>query len=393
MRPWTDELKEELEKLDRASRRRRLMEVEGAGDPWLKVDGRSMLNLSSNNYLGLAGDERLKKAAIEAVEKYGAGATASRLVVGSHPAYRAAESALVRWKDAEGGLIFSSGYTANTGIIQAVAGRDSAVFSDNLNHASIIDGIILSRAQKNRYRHNDPDHLQWLLKKTPTDMRKLIITDAVFSMDGDAALLEKLVDIKERYNAILMVDEAHSGGIYGSRGEGMVHHLGLQEKVDIQMGTFSKALGTYGAYVTGSRWLIDYLVNKTRSFIFTTALPPAVTGAIEAAIKIVSEDSALRQTLSENSRYFRTALFRLGFDICGSQSQIVPIVVGPDDKTVAFSRRLKDEGIAAVAIRPPTVPENTARIRFSVTAAHKLQDLEWAVDRISFVGRQMGVIS
>ncbi|MFZ5650643.1 MAG: 8-amino-7-oxononanoate synthase [Bacillota bacterium] len=392
MRSWADELKEELEKLDAVSRRRRLVEVDGAKDPWLKIDGRSMLNLSSNNYLGLAGDERLKRAAIEAVEKYGAGATASRLVVGNHPAYREAESALVRWKGAGGGLIFNSGYTANTGIIQALAGRDTAVFSDKLNHASIIDGIILSRAENNRYRHNDLDHLEWLLKKTPPDRKKLIVTDAVFSMDGDVALLEGLVDLKDRYNAILMVDEAHSGGVIGSRGQGMAHHLGLQYKVDVQMGTFSKAMGSFGAYVVGGQWLIDYLVNKMRSFIFTTALPPAVLGAIEAAISIVSEDSSSRRALSDNSRYFRTALSRLGFDTCGSQSQIVPIVIGTDEKTVLFSRRLHEEGIATVAVRPPTVPENTARIRFSVTAVHRRQDLEWAVDRIAVVGRQMGVI-
>ncbi|MFZ5646165.1 MAG: 8-amino-7-oxononanoate synthase [Bacillota bacterium] len=387
------ELQEELEKLDRAARRRSLLEVDGAQEPWLRINGRSMLNLSSNNYLGLAGDERIKRAAVEALEKHGAGATASRLVVGNHPAYRAAESALVRWKGAGGGLIFNSGYAANTGIIQAVAGKDTAVFSDKLNHASIIDGIILSRAEKIRYRHNDLDHLEWLIKKTHPDRRKLIVTDSVFSMDGDVACLEGLVDIKERYNSILMVDEAHSSGVYGRRGEGMAHHLGLQDKVDVQMGTFSKALGSFGAYVVGSHWLIDYLVNKARSFIFTTAMPPAVLGAIEAAINIVSEDSSLRKNLSDNSRYFRTALSRLGFDTCGSQSQIVPIVIGPDEKTVLFSRRLQEEGIAAVAIRPPTVPENTARIRFSVTAAHRRQDLEWAVDRIACVGRQMGVIS
>lgn len=389
---WMDELKKELIQMDRISQRRSLKGVEGAERPWLTINDRKMLNLASNNYLGLAGDPRLKQSAVAAIERYGAGATASRLVVGNHPGYRAAESALVEWKGSGAGLIINSGYAANTGIIQAVAGRDVVVFSDRLNHASIIDGIVLSRAENNRYRHNDLDHLETLLKKAPPEKRKLIVTDTVFSMDGDVAPLEGLVELKERYNAVLMVDEAHGGGIYGPRGQGVVHQLGLGDRVEIQMGTFSKALGSFGAYVTGSRWLVDYLINRMRSFIFSTALPPPVLGSIEAAISIVSRDRDLREGLLENSRYFRGELSRLGFDTCGSSSQIIPIVIGSNEKTLQFSRRLQEEGIAAIAIRPPAVPQNTARIRFSVTAAHRRSDLEWAVDRIACVGRRLGVI-
>jgi 8-amino-7-oxononanoate synthase len=389
---WQTEIQNELAELEQCSQRRSLVTSENAGEPWLLRGGRRLLNLASNNYLGLAGDKRIKEAAIEAMGKYGAGSTASRLIIGNHPVYEQAEAALINWKGTQAGLIFNSGYTANLGIISTLVGRDDVVFSDKLNHASIVDGAILSRAEHKRYRHNDLNHLEALLQKTSPHKRKLIVTDSVFSMDGDIARLEGLVKLKERYNAILMVDEAHSSGIYGPRGEGLVHHLQLQDNVDIQMGTFSKALGCFGAYVVGKPWLIEYLINKMRSFIYTTALPPSVLGSICAAMQIVREDAARRERLHKNATYFRTALSKLGFHTCGSKSQIIPVVIGGNDRTLRFSERLQAEGIAAIAVRPPTVPERQARIRFTIMATHDRKDLEWAIEKIALVGKHMGVI-
>jgi 8-amino-7-oxononanoate synthase len=382
----------ELEKLQQISQKRELSEAEQAEQPWLTLNGKRLLNLASNNYLGLAGHARLKQAACAATERYGCGSTASRLIVGNHPVYRLAEEALVKWKGSEAGLIFNSGYTANVGIISSLAGRHTIVFSDQLNHASVIDGILLSRAECHRYRHNDLDHLEALLKQAPSGKPKLIVSDSVFSMDGDVADLAGLVTLKERYGALLMVDEAHAGGVYGPHGEGYVHHLGLQDRVDVQMGTFSKAMGCFGAYVVGGRWLIDYLVKKARSFIFTTGLPPAVLASIAAAIELVQTDEERRRALQENSRFFREELARLGFDLGRSCTQIVPVITGSNEQTLRFSRRLQAEGIAAIAVRPPTVPENQARVRFTLMATHQRQDLAEAVQKIAAVGREFGVI-
>ena len=391
-RTWEDDIKEKLEQLKHLSQQRVLHKTENAPFPWLTLNGQRMLNLASNNYLGLAGDMRLALAGTKSLQMYGAGSTASRLIVGNHPLYEEAETSLIDWKGMEGGMILNSGYTANIGIISAIMDRNGVIFSDKYNHASIVDGIVLSRAKFQRYRHCDLNHLEALLKKCPTDKRKLIITDTVFSMDGDIAPLEGLVFLKERYNAILMVDEAHSSGIFGEQGEGLVHAHNLQEKVDIQMGTFSKGLGCYGAYVVGRKWLIDYLMNKMRSFIFTTALPPSVLGSIKAAIDIVRTEQFRRKQLMEHSHYFAYSLKKLGFQIGQSETQIIPIVIGPNEETMLFSRKLQEEGIAAIAVRPPTVPEGQARIRFTVMATHERNDLEQAIEKIAHVGRKLGVI-
>lgn len=389
---WKDEIKNELEQLERISQKRSLLKIEDAPFPWLNLQGHHMLNLASNNYLGLAGDVRLAEAATKAINMYGSGSTASRLIIGNHPLYEEAESTLIKWKGMESGMILNSGYTANTGIISALMDRNGAIFSDKYNHASIVDGIVLSRAKFQRYRHCDLDHLEALLKRCPSDKRKLIVTDTVFSMDGDLAPLEGLVFLKEKYNAILMVDEAHSSGIFGEQGEGLVHAHNLQDKVDVQMGTFSKGLGSYGAYVVGSRWLIDFLMNKMRSFIFTTALPPSVLGSISVAIDIVRVEQIRRKQLMELSNYFRSSLKKLGFQIGTSETQIIPVIIGSNEQAMLFSRKLQEEGIAAIAVRPPTVPEGQARIRFTVMASHERKDLEQAIAKIAHVGHKLGVI-
>ncbi len=389
---WEEDIKRELAYLDEIFQKRHLVTTEFAEQPWLTVNGHRMLNLASNNYLGYAGDKGLKKAMSDAVMTYGIGATASRLIVGNHSLYEKAERALVNWKKAEAGLIINSGYNANLGIISALVPRNGFIFSDKLNHASIIDGALLSRAKLQRYRHNDMNHLENLLKKVPLESRKLIVTDTVFSMDGDFAKLKELVKLKEQYNALLMVDEAHASGIYGKNGEGYTHFLDLQDKIDIQMGTFSKALGSFGAYVTGKQWLIAYLKNKMRGFIYSTALPPAILGAITAAIKKVQQDIERRTLLQENALFFRRALTYEGFNTCKSQSQIIPILTGGNKRTMQFAERLQKEGIAAIAVRPPTVPENKARIRFTVTADHTREDLDWAIKKVSLIGKEMSVI-
>ncbi len=360
--------------------------------PWVNMDGQRLLNLASNNYLGLSSDDRLRHASEEAVHRYGCGAVASRLMIGNHPLYAEAEEALKAWKGANSALIFNSGYTANLGIISSLMGHHDVIFSDRLNHASIVDGMVLSRAKIMRYRHGDLNHLEALLKKSPPQGHRLIVTDAVFSMDGDVADLKGLVDLKERYHAWLFVDEAHSGGIYGDHGEGYVHHLGLQNHVEIQMGTCSKAMGSLGGYVTGEDDLIRYLINKARSLIYSTALPPADLGAIIVAIDIVRNEPQRRRALFDNSAVFRSALKQAGFDTLQSQSQIVPIVVGTNELTTEFAKRLRDQGIAAVAVRPPTVPLGQARIRFSIMATHDPGDLLIAAGRVAQVGRDLGVI-
>lgn len=390
---WYTHFQSKLNRLQEQSQYRRVVVTEQAEESWLIRDGQRMLNLASNNYLGLAGDERLKEAAIEATKQYGVGATASRLVVGNHPLYGEVEQGICDWKKTEKSIIMNSGYTANVGAISSLVSRHDIVFSDKLNHASIVDGIMLSGAEHKRYRHNDLEHLEKLLQISPSTRRKLIVTDTVFSMDGDIAYLKDLIMLKEKYGALLMVDEAHASGIYGKQGAGLAHiEQGISEKIDIHMGTFSKALGCYGAYLAGDAICIDYMKNMMRSFIFTTALPPGILGAMKRAIEIVREDETSRQQLQENSVYFRHALLEAGFNIGDSTTHIVPVIVESNEAVMHFSEKLQKEGIAAIAIRPPTVPPNCSRIRFALTAQHTKVDLQWAIDRIIRIGKEEGII-
>ncbi|MEH6889662.1 8-amino-7-oxononanoate synthase [Bacillus sp. JJ864] len=391
---WETHFQSKLASLTKTSQHRKLFATEHAEQAWLIRNGKRLLNLASNNYLGLAGDERLKEAAIEATIKYGTGGAASRLVVGNYPLYEEIEQHICVWKETEKALIVNSGYTANVGTISSLVSRHDIVFSDRLNHASIVDGIVLSGAEHKRYRHNDLEHLEKLLKSAKVEKRKLIVTDTIFSMDGDRAHLEDLVMLKEKYGALLMVDEAHAGGIYGRNGAGLAHeHPQLAKSIDIHMGTFSKAMGCYGAYITGSAVCIEYLINTMRSFIFTTALPPGTLGAIGKAIDIVRKDEIDRYRLIENGRYFRTALQEAGFHIGDSTTHIVPVIVGSNEAALCFSMKLQEAGIATIAIRPPTVPQHSSRIRFAVTAQHTNNDLQWATQRIVQIGKEEGVIS
>ncbi|PZD96358.1 8-amino-7-oxononanoate synthase [Paenibacillus sambharensis] len=381
---------DELERLAAEASERRLrdrLKVPGSPGYMLQQDTGSsgstrLLDLSSNDYLGLAGHPAIAEAMREALLTGGAGAGASRLVTGNHPAFGQLEQAVAVWQGCDAALVFANGYMANVGVISAASGRGDAVFSDRLNHASITDGILLSRAEHVRYRHNDMEHLRAQLEKHKHARRKLIVTDAVFSMDGDQAPLRELAELKQEYGAMLMVDEAHSGGVYGQFGEGLCRALGVQDMVDIHMGTFSKAFGVYGAYVCGSQSLIRWLVNKARPLIYSTALPPSVAAGVLKALELVQAGHGRREKLLGSARLFRSALRKAGLAAGEGDSAIIPLIAGTNAEALRISAALEAEGIAAVAIRPPTVPEGTARIRFSLSATHSREELTDAVKTI-----------
>ena len=383
---------EELAALERQGLKRCLRNVTGAQGRKIILDGKEVLNFCSNNYLGLADDPRLRLAAVECIEKEGVGSGASRLVCGNMTAHRELEETIARFKGAESCLLFSTGYMANAGIISSVFGRDDMIFCDRLNHASIIDGIILSQAKFKRYPHNDMEALEEMIRSSSGFRRRGIITDSVFSMDGDIAPLDKIVELARQYDCLVMIDDAHALGVMGKNGKGLAEHLGVEDKIDIQMGTLSKAAGTFGAYCCGSKELIEFLVNKARSFIYTTALPPAVTASARKAIEIIRDEPALRQRLWTNTDYFYKAVDAMGFNTLSSRTPIIPVVVGEPAVAVEFSRRLLEEGIFVSAIRPPTVPAGTARLRLTVMATHTRGDLDYTLEKLRVIGRSSDLI-
>ncbi len=384
-----------LQRLKEEGLYRQLRIVEETAPGKVTLEGREALLLCSNNYLGLAGHPALKIAAQRAVAQWGTSSGASRLVSGSMALHEELEERIAAFKGTEAALAFNSGYAANTGIIGALTGRGDMIFSDKLNHASIVDGARLSTATLIRYPHNDPTALRRLLESHPTKGIRLIITDGVFSMDGDIARLRELVSLKNEFNALLMVDDAHGVGILGESGRGSVELCRVLEEVEIQMGTLGKGLGSFGAYVATSRDIVEWLINNARSFIFSTSLPPAVVAASLAALNIVdsSEGLELRRRLADNSHFFRESLRASGFDTLGSATQIVPLLVGDAKKTMAFSRLLLERGIFVQGIRPPTVPKGTSRLRCTLMAPHSRQDLVQAVKTISEVGKELGVVN
>lgn len=355
------------------------------------VDGRELLNLAANDYLGLAQDPRLIRASQEAAARWGVGSGASRLISGTLALHQELEAEIAAWKETEAAVIFNSGYMANVGVIAALLEKGGLILSDRLNHASIIDGMRLSGAKFQRYGHRDLNHLEELLKKA-AGQRVLIITDSVFSVDGDLAPLRELVALKEKYGAWLMIDEAHASGVFGPRGAGLAAELGLTAQIEVHLGTFSKAFGCFGAYVAGSRVLIDFLHNRARSFIYSTSLPAPVLGAIREALRVVREEEEPRLYLRRQAARFRQQLQAAGFDTLGSESQIVPVLVGDNARALAFAAALREQGLFAVAIRPPTVPPGTARIRFSLSAVHAPDELAAAAARIINCGRALGLL-
>jgi 8-amino-7-oxononanoate synthase len=348
----------------------------------VSVEGVPAVNFSSNDYLGLASDERLKQAAIEAVQQYGTGSTASRLICGTNPLIAELETELARFKHAEAALVFNSGYQANVAILQAILRSGDFVFCDKLNHASLMDGCLLSGANWSRYRHLDLSHLEEKLKKTPAGVRKWVVTDSVFSMDGDYPDLLRLVEIAERYGALVMVDEAHATGLYGTYGSGLCEQFGIQNRIALQMGTFSKALGSSGAYVAGSKVLINWLVNHARGFIYSTAQSPAVIGASLAALKLAYSTPSLKEQLWRNVACMEEAIRSAGLENRISlplKSPIVPVLIGESVETLRISQALLEAGYFVQGIRPPTVPPKTGRLRIALSAAHTPAQIEGLV--------------
>lgn len=371
---------------------RKLRTVESGQGREIVIDGKKVLNFCSNNYLGLADDPRLIEAAQESMRQQGFGAGASRLVCGSFSSHAALENKMATIKGAERCLLFNSGYNANVGIISSLLGRQDMIFSDKLNHASILDGILLSGAVYKRYNHADTESLEAMLQASPITGKKLIVTDSVFSMDGDLAPLPKIVELARQYHAMVMVDEAHSFGVLGKNGKGILEHFGLEGKIDIQMGTFSKAAGSFGAYCLGTGALIEFLINKARSFIYTTGLPPHIAAASLKAVEIIEHEPSRREKLWANTRFVLEGLKKAGFNTLNSQTPIIPIVVKDAALAVEFSARLFEAGIFICAIRPPTVPNNTARLRVSVMATHTTGDLEALLKHVVSIGKQLCLI-
>jgi 8-amino-7-oxononanoate synthase len=371
-----DFIEKELQTLKNLSLYRRLRSVDGEQGPTLSVDGREVINFSSNNYLGLANHPALREAAKIAIDRYGCGSGASRLISGNMTLHEELEAKLADLKRTEAALVFNSGFQANVGIISTLIGHGDAVFSDALNHASIIDGCRLSRAKTYVYGHADLQQLEDFLKRASACRRKLIVTETLFSMDGDEAPLKEMVDLAEKYNAMLMADEAHATGVYGPDGAGIVAKLGLGDRVLVQMGTLGKALGAFGAYVAGGVGLHELIINRCRSFVFTTSLPPAVMAMGIAALDVVKKEPERRLALSNNCARLNAGLEALGYSIGKGRSQIIPLMVGDADECMRLSEQLLRRGIFAQGIRPPTVPAGTSRLRITVMATHQSEQLD-----------------
>jgi 8-amino-7-oxononanoate synthase len=371
-------LAEDLEWIRSEGLYRRLRVLEGPEASEVVVDGRRALLLCSNDYLGLATHPEVVAAAREALERWGAGSGSSRLISGTLGLHSELEDKIAAWKGTERALLFSSGYHANLGCLQALVGRGDAILSDELNHASLIDGCRLSRAEVRIYRHGDLGSLEEALRATAGARRRLVVTDSVFSMDGDCAPLVAICELAERHGAAVMVDEAHATGLFGASGSGLVEELGLHGRVLVQMGTLGKALGSFGAYVAGPAELVETLVNRARTFIFTTALPPAAVAAASRAIDLVRSDPELRRRAWRNARQLHARLRAAGYRLPTLQSAILPIRIGDSRRTMELCERLLERGVFAQGIRPPTVPPGTARIRVTVMASHSEEQLDRA---------------
>ena len=386
---------DELESLRARHLLRRLRSTEGT-EPRTVLNGQTVLLLCSNNYLGLANHPALAEAARSALERYGTSASGSRLVSGSLALHGQLEKRVAEWMGTEAALVFNSGYQANVGAIPALAREGDLILSDELNHASLIDGCRLSRARTRVFRHADPQHLESLLAENSTASRtgkNIIVTESVFSVDGDLAPLTEITSLARRFDALLIVDEAHAVGVFGPAGAGRVEELQLEVAVDIRMGTFSKALGSFGAFVAGRRDLIEYLVNRARSFIYSTALPPATLGASLAAIQAIQREPERRKSLWENVRFLREGLKDQGWSLLSEASQILPVLIGEARETMEVTDELLARGVFAQGLREPTVPRGTSRLRLTPMATHNREDLTQslaAFDEVSTARRNRG---
>jgi glycine C-acetyltransferase len=394
-RPQLHYLREALEELKAKNQYFHLRVLEGEQKPVTIFDGKEVINLSSNNYLGLTTHPKLRRAAIDATRKYGVGSGAVRTITGTMKIHMELEEQIARFKKVEACVVFQSGFTANAGTVSAILGKEDLIISDELNHASIIDGCRLSRATIKVFKHKDLSDCERVLRETENwPGKKLLITDGVFSMEGDIADLPALCDLAERFNCIMMVDDAHASGVLGSHGRGTIDHCGVHGRVDIQVGTLSKAIGAIGGYVCGSKDLIEFLYHRARPFLFSTSHPPSVTATCQAAFELLDSEAGekLMKKLWANTKLFKRKLKKLGFKTGESETPITPILVGDAGKAFEFSRELFAEGVLAMAIGFPTVPEGKARLRTIVTATHKRADLERAAEIIGRVGKRIGVV-
>jgi len=385
-------LSTELDTLKQQGLYRKLRVLEGKPESHTIYDHKSVVNLSSNNYLGLTTHPKLKQAALDAVERFGVGSGAVRTISGTMEMHMELERRLARFKHVESVVVFQSGFAANAGTVAAVLTKDDVIVSDELNHASIIDGCRLSKAPIKVFPHKDVDAARKIMQDLPKAQKKILITDGVFSMDGDLGRVSELSALAEEFGAIMMVDDAHASGVFGKNGSGTVDHFGCHGRVDIQVGTLSKAIGVLGGYVAGSKNLIEFLYHRARPFLFSTSHPPAVTAACLAALDILETEPQWIERLWDNTRFFKAGLETLGFNTGMSESPITPVIVGEAATAAKMSDTLFDRGVFAQSIGFPTVARDKARLRTIVSATHSKEDLQYSLDTFAAVGRELGVI-
>jgi 8-amino-7-oxononanoate synthase len=367
-------------------------EIGSAQDPMVTMDGQKVVMLGSNNYLGLTSHPKVKEAAIAATQKYGTGCAGSRLLNGTLDVHVRLEERLAQFMNREAALVFSTGYGVNVGVLSCLLDRHDVALLDMMDHASIIDGVRLSFGKALKFRHNDPDDLEKKLSRVPDNKGKLIVVDGVFSMEGDIAPLPEIVKHKRTYGAGLFVDEAHSLGVFGENGRGIAEHFDLEDDVDLVMGTFSKSLATVGGFIAGDAAIIDYIKHSARAQIFTAAIPPGAVAAVEAALDIIEAEPERRQQLWDNTRYMKRELEGLGFDTCGSESPVIPLLIGEDLTTYQMANRLQEEGVFVNAVVTPAVPPGSSVIRTSYMATHTREHLDQALGAIAKVGRELSII-
>jgi glycine C-acetyltransferase len=382
----------ELDNLTQQGLHRSLRVLEGRQETTTAIDGRTVVNLSSNNYLGLTTHPKLIERAIEATRTFGVGSGSVRSIAGTMAIHMELERRLASFKKVEAVVVFQSGFAANAGTVSAILNKEDVIISDELNHASIIDGCRLSRAAIKVFPHKDAAAARKILQELPAGQRKLLITDGVFSMDGDIGALPELCQIAEEFGAIMMVDDAHASGVFGKNGRGTIDHFGVHGRVDIQVGTLSKAMGALGGYVAGSHALIDFLYHRARPFLFSTSHPPSVTATCLGALDILEQEPEIIERLWDNTRFFKAGLKALGFNTGLSESPITPVIAGEGSRAMKLSDRLFQEGVFAQGIAFPTVARDRARVRTIVTAAHTKDELQFALDKFKLVGLELGLI-
>jgi glycine C-acetyltransferase len=385
-------LNTELDNLRQQGLHRSLRILQGRQQATSKFDGRTVVNLSSNNYLGLTTHPRLIESALAAIREFGAGSGSVRTIAGTMAIHMELERRLAAFKKVEAVVVFQSGFAANAGTVSAILTKDDVIISDELNHASIIDGCRLSKAAIKVFKHKDVEGARKILQDLPASQRKLLITDGVFSMDGDIGAIPELCKLAEEFGCIMMVDDAHASGVFGRNGRGTIDHFNVHGRVDIQVGTLSKAMGALGGYVAGSKSLIDFLYHRARPFLFSTSHPPAVAATCLAALDVLEQEPQIIEQLWDNTRFFKQGLMSMGFNTGLSESPITPVIAGEGSRAMKLSDRLFEEGVFAQGIAFPTVARDKARVRTIVTAAHTKDELQFALDKFKIVGTELGLI-